>query len=548
MKWHKRKAKREFSNHDSITESLLKIRGISDHQKFLNPPSEVLNDPHLLGNMKEAAEAILEAIKKGLKIAVSVDCDSDGICSTAAMVRYLNKFTNNYYIIYSQRSEGHGVEHQLHLIEEGTDLVIVLDSSTNSIDALKELHEKGIKVVVLDHHDKDRKNPYGLDNPYAIIVNPKLDNTYPNNMISGAGVVYKVLQVLDETFGTGEVDDLIDIIGCGMYADMMPMDVLENRYIVIQAMKNISNTGLLAILKVNDVSLDKINSQTIGFTISPLLNGVARKDRIELAIQLLLCDDMNTCIGLVNQMKELNEERKAEEKQLFEQYVTKLDMNDKILIAIDENASKNYNGLIANRISQEFKKPSIVMRTHEGTLAGSYRSYGALDMEDFLNQKSIKKYIKYAVGHPFAGGVSLLDRNLEAFKDAINKALDGVDFTPIVNYDMVISGADLNYKFIKEVEEFDYCTGTGFPPASFLVKDLFVEGDSKVMGKNRDTVKFSCDHADVIKFKVNEEWGNDIAVMDSVDVVGQLKINEWTKWNGDLVTTVQVVAEDYKIQ
>jgi single-stranded-DNA-specific exonuclease len=547
MKWIKRKGVNQFSKDENIVKQLLKIRGISDHRKFLNPSSEVLNDPHLLGNIDKASEIILEALKKNARIAVSVDCDSDGVFSTATMVRYLAKFTQNFYIMYNQRSEGHGIENQMNMLQEGTDLIIVLDSSTNSIDALKELHEKGIQVVVLDHHDKDRKNPYGLDNPYATIVNPKLDDTYPNKLISGAGVTYKMLQVLDESLGTGEVDDLIDLVGCGMYADMMPCNVLENRYIIIQAMQNITNKGLLAILKVSDVPLEKVNSQTIGFTISPLINGAARKDKIELAIELLLCDDFIRCVELVNEIKELNEQRKAEEKALFEQYVSKVDMNDKILIAIDENASKNYNGLIANRIAQEYKKPAIVMRTHEGTLAGSYRTFGSLDMEEFLNQKSVRKLINYAVGHSFAGGIALKESNLKAFKDTINEKLEGVTFESIVEYDLEIMGADINATLLKEIEEFDYCTGTDFPPATFLVRELFVEGDTKVMGKNRDTVKIQCDYADVIKFKTNEDWANDVGVLDSIDVVGQLKLNEWTNWKKEVKVTAQVVAEDYKI-
>ena len=67
------------------------------------------------------------------------------------------------------------------------------------------------------------------------------------------------------------------------------------------------------------------------------------------------------------------------------------------------------------------------------------------------------------------------------------------------------------------------------------------------MGKNRDTVKIkSCD-VDVIKFKTNENWASDVGMMDTIDVVGQLSLNEWTKWNGEVITTTQVVADAYAI-
>lgn len=539
MKWQQRNTTK--FDQDDILGSLLKARGIKNSDEFLNPTSKVLHNPMLLGNIGEACERILKAIKNGERIAISADCDSDGVFSTAIMARYLSKFTDNYYITYNQRSEGHGVENQLDKVEDGTSLIIVLDSSTNSVDACATLRDRGIDVVILDHHDHEKNNPH------ALIVNPKLDDTYPNKFISGAGVVYKVVQVLDESLGSGEVDEYIDLVACGMYADMMPVDVPENRYMIIQGMKNIKNMGLQAILKVNSIEHDSINSQTIGFTISPLINGAARKDEIQLGIDLLTCDDWERCVHLVVRMKELNEERKAEEKELFEKYVTKINPEDKILVAIDEEASKNFNGLIANKIAQEFKRPAIVMREHEGSLAGSYRGYAGFDMRSFLNQKPIRKLLKYAVGHPGAGGIGLKASNYPKFSETVNNLLKDIDFRPSFDYDFEIDARQVTTKMINEIAVFDYLTGEGFPTAKFLIKNLFVEENPKVMGKNRDTVRISCKGMDVMKFKVNDQWASEVGELDYIEVIGQLKVNEFRKWNGDILITNQVLAEDYKI-
>lgn len=532
-----------FNKKEDIVTSLLKARGISDIQEFLSPSINVLNSAYLLCYSGKVADRILKAIKNGERICISADPDSDGVCSTALMVRYISKFTNNYYISYAQRSEGHGVEYQLEFIDKDTtDLLIVLDSSTNSTEACEELSQH-MDIVILDHHDVENENPY------ATIVNPKNDITYPNKNISGVGVVYKVLQVLDEMLGSGEVDDYIDLVAVGMYADMMPMDVLENRYLVIQGMKNIKNPGILKILELANVSTNKVNSQTIGFTISPLLNGCARKDKLELGIELLICDDDQRCTELVMEMRALNDERRQEEKALFESYLEKIDPEDKVLIAIDENASKNFNGLIANKLSQEFHRPAIVMRDHMGSLAGSYRGYGTFDMKGFLNRKEIRKLIKYALGHPSAGGVGLKSSNFKAFKETMNKLLKHYNFDSEVYYDYEIDASLITSKLVKQIQEFDYCSGQGFPPAMFLVKEIFVEDneDVVVMGKNRDTVKIkSCD-LDVIKFKTNEKWASDVGMMDTIEVVGQLSLNEWEKWNKEVVTTIQVVAETYSI-
>jgi single-stranded-DNA-specific exonuclease len=543
MSKFKLRNKYDFNKKEDIVTSLLKARGISDIQEFLSPSINVLNSAYLLGEMGLVVARILSAIKNNERICISADPDSDGVCSTAIMVRYISKFTNNYYISYAQRSEGHGIEYQLEFIDtKNTDLLIILDSSTNSTEAC-EILSKSMNIIILDHHDVEEVNPY------AYIVNPKNDKTYPNKNISGAGVVYKVIQALDERLGSGEVGDLIDLVAVGMYADMMPMDVLENRHLVIQGMKNIKNPGLLKVLEIANVSLDKVNSQTIGFTISPLLNGCARKDKLELGIELLICDDDQRCTELVMEMRALNDERRQEEKILYENYLTKIDPNDKVLIAIDENASKNFNGLIANKFSQEFHRPAIVMREHEGSLAGSYRGFASFDMKGFLNRKEIRKYLKYALGHPSAGGVGLKSSNFKAFKEAINKALKHYDFNSDIYYDYEIDASLITPKLVNQIQEFDYCSGQGFPPAMFYVREIYVEDneDRVVMGKNRDTVKIkSCD-VDVIKFKTNENWASDVGTMDTIDVVGQLSLNEWIKWNGEVVITTQVVADSYLI-
>jgi single-stranded-DNA-specific exonuclease len=245
-------------------------------------------------------------------------------------------------------------------------------------------------------------------------------------------------------------------------------------------------------------------------------------------------------------MRALNDERKLIEKVLFEKYSQVIDHENKVLIAIDEQASKGFNGLIANKISQEFHKPAIVMREHEGTLAGSFRSYGDFKMKEFLNKKPVRKLLKYAVGHEFAGGIGMRANNYPEFVKLLNDSLKDVEFEVSIEYDMEIEASSVSEALISQVEKFDYLTGTNFPPAMFRVKNLFVENGRKVMGKNRDTVKIQCDRLDVIKFKVNEKWAEDVGEMDYIDVVGQLKLNEWKKWNG-VVITPQVLAEDYAI-
>ncbi|MCY9737535.1 DHH family phosphoesterase [Paenibacillus alvei] len=539
--WKQRKsAPIRYSKSRDVVSMLLRSRGIDDGD-FLDPPVNVLHDPLLMLNIELAADIITTAVVEGRKIAVSCDCDSDGIFSTAFMVRYLRGLTDKVYIVYAQRSMGHGIEYQMDMIDPDTDLLIILDSSSNSIEACKELSERGIDVIILDHHDIEHENDS------AVIVNPKQPNCqYPNKGLSGVGVVYKMVQVLDETFGTGEVEDYIDLVACGMYADMMPVNILENRHLIIQGLRNIKNTGLRAILESENIDLKRVNSQTIGFKISPLINGVARMDQIELALDLLLSDNFGECMLLVKDMKKLNEERKRIEIELFDQYINQANINDKVIIITDKDARKNFNGLVANKIADKFSRPAMVLREHEGKLTGSYRSYADFNLRSFL-KKHCSDLIHYAEGHEPAGGVSLNIEDLQRLKDRLNELLANEKFDSSLWYDFEIEASQVTLELIRNIETFDFLTGEGFPTSKVVVKGLMVEEEPKILGKNEDTVKIACDGMDAIKFKTKSDWGSDIEPFDRINVLGQLVVNEWSTRGGKLFISNQIIADEFVI-
>src|SRR5690606_22357420 len=127
-------------------------------------------------------------------------------------------------------------------------------------------------------------------------------------------------------------------------------------------------------------------SSAIGFTIAPLLNGVARMDNIKLAIDILLTDDDNEAKKLRLKMQKLNDSRKVLQKQIVEQYMTKINEKDKILVVLDEQASKGFNGVVAQQLAQIYKRPAIVGRIHKGTVSGSFRSFGGFKLKSFLSE------------------------------------------------------------------------------------------------------------------------------------------------------------------
>ena len=174
---------------------------------------------------------------------------------------------------------------------------------------------------------------------------------------------------MEEILQNFDVFDYIDLVAVGMYGDVMRVDVLENRYLIIQGMKNIKNNGFLQILKDNKVNLKSVNSNTLGFTIVPLLNGVARMDNVKLAIDFLLEDDESKVKEIYKQIKELNNSRKRKQNMILSDYESYIVENNKIMIVVGDNFDKGFNGVIAQKLASEYKKPVIVGKLHKGWLS-----------------------------------------------------------------------------------------------------------------------------------------------------------------------------------
>lgn len=537
MKWIQRKPKEKFNHRDSALDKIAKIRGIYDIERFLNPTQDELHDPYLMKNIEEASNRIIKAIGKKERICLSYDADADGLTATSTMYRYLKNYTDNVYYIYSERNDGHGIQNQIDQIKEGTDLLIIIDSSSNEVETCRKIKEMGIDIIILDHHAIEVKNPY------VLMVNPQQEDCrYPNKYISGAGVVFKVIQVMEDSLGQVDPFQYIDLVAVGMYADVMRVDVPENRFIIMHGLRNMRNTGLIRILKSAKIDMNKMNSNVIGFTVAPLLNGVARMDKIRLAIDLLLEDDDKVCQKIHRQMKKVNEERKERQKEILEQYLKSIDESKKVLIVLDEQSSKGFNGIVAQQLAEKYKRPVIVGRVHQGTISGSFRSYGGFNFKSFLQGFGDID----ALGHSQAGGIVLKEELLDEFEKYIDENMpESSETEPVIIYDLEISVDEIP-EYIDVIEQFNILTGNGFPKVVVKVDGITVE-ETSVVGKTRETVKIkTLDDVELIKFRVDENYASELGFFDEISVVGELRMNEWYHFGlKKKIIIPQIMIEDY---
>lgn len=562
MKWVAKKARVKPNKNDDILQQIAKIRGIDDPDTFLNPTEDELHSPYLMKNIEDASNRIIRAIGENQKIVVSYDPDADGITATTVMLRYLGNYTENVDYIYGQRNDGHGIEEMVkvksldkekdadrikHNMENSdkirnADLLIIIDSSSNDVEACQFIANRlETEVIILDHHAIERENPF------ALLVNPQQKGCdYPNKQLSGAGVVFKVLQVMEDTLGSVDVWQYIDLVAVGMYADMMRVDVLENRYLILQGLRNIKNTGLIRILKGGKVNTyGGIKADAIGFTIAPMINGVARLDDIKLAIDILLEDDDNVCKKIRLKMQKLNEKRKEMQKEIVARYSELVDESMKVIVVMDDESSKGFNGLVAQQLSDKYRRPVIVGRLHNGKLSGSFRSYNNFKFKDFLN--SFDGEID-ALGHQMAGGiVDFPEEDLGNLYTYIKRHMPSLDETePVILYDLEIDANEVS-EYLPFIERFNHLAGSGFPRITTRVNGITVD-DRAVLGATRETVKISTlDDMELIKFRVGENYASDLDTFDVVDAVGNISMNEFYNFKTKITTrTPQVMLDDLK--
>ncbi|MBS4171813.1 single-stranded-DNA-specific exonuclease RecJ [Bacillus sp. FJAT-49736] len=405
-------------------------------QKFFYPDlSRDLHDPFLLNDMKKAIIRIIKAIRQKEKILIFGDYDCDGMTSTSLLYLALKHFNGNVSYRLPLRSEGYGLSGQaMKQVKEGISLIITVDNGTSSHEAMKVAKEKGIDVIVTDHHEV--LGPY--PNCYAFINPKRHDTTYPFSSLSGAGVALKVVQALYFA-ANREFDDhfysYIELATLGTIADLMPITD-ENRTICKLGIKKMNLNPNPVFKKVFEKSFVKqVDSSTIGFTLGPIFNSCGRIGNPNLAVNLLTNEDVND--SQIKSFIQLNEKRKALTTQQFtlaEKQISGFQLHkDKVIVVFDD-FHNGIIGIIAAKITEKYKKPSIVI-SKNGT--GSARSVNGTNFS-IINviRNSSQHLLKYG-GHQAAAGLSIEPKEdtIISFRNSIQEASNSeVLMKPVIHY------------------------------------------------------------------------------------------------------------------
>ena len=555
----------------SAVEQVLANRGILpenvDH--YLHTTDADIQPPSLFPSMKDGAKMLVKHISQNDKVLIQVDSDCDGYTSAAALINYLNCLfpgfvqNNIYYRIHTGKQ--HGII--LDTVPDDVKLVICPDSSSNDYDEHKALADRGVDVLVIDHHEADQISEN------ACIINNQLCD-YPTKSLSGVGVVYKFCSYLDELLNVDYADQFLDLVALGMVADMMDLRDYETRHLITRGLENIRNPYFKGMVDKQAYSLkDGISPIGVAFYIAPYVNATIRMGTQE--EKLILFESMldyrgyelipstkrgckgqqetrveqacRNCTNIKNRQTKARDaaletiERIIEEKKLLD--------NKILAIKLDTfSADRNLTGLIANQLMAKYQRPVLLLNKTEDGWEGSGRGYDKSKFDNLREFLKESELVMYAEGHANALGVGITDEAFSTFINYSNQALANFDFTPCYKVDFIFYGDDFRGKDIVEIAELKSLWGQGVEEPFVAIEHINIHnGNVTLMSPDKSpTLKITLPNGtSLIKFKSSQEEYEKLHSETgciTINVVGKCERNIW---NG--IVSPQIIVEDYEI-
>lgn len=514
----------------SLTSEILHRRGIKNIDKFLNPSKEDIIPYNKFKNIDNAAQIVINGLKHNKKFKVFFDIDNDGISSGSIMYRYLLNFTNNLDWTINIGKK-HGLQEEMMSNYIDTDILIIVDSLNSNMKLYRELIDRNIQIIVLDHHIPNRE----IDSKAINLVSSAVD--YPNSQLSGSGVVWKFCMYLDTILNTKYASQYIDLAACGIISDMcdVSQNSLENRFICDQGFKRINNIGLK---KINgNYAFD---STAVSFGVAPLINAACREFQNKDAARIFITDDVKQVRDNISKLKKCKEKQNFTIAHIMPNVIKQAQgqSNNKFLVV---KISDNYElaGLLGNKLIAAYQRPVLVIHQDGEDWRGSGRGVGVKNFKAIVNKTGLCK----SAGHENAFGIEISQSKFNEFIDKLSDILTPISFKSIINADVKLSPLDITGDTIHKMKSINRITGTGFEPISVMIDGI--QGYKIFTMSNGKHLKIEYDDIDFIKwnFAGDIDTFNNILYNPILSFIGTLDENHFRG-----MTHKQMIVNDYKIK
>jgi single-stranded-DNA-specific exonuclease len=525
----------------SLFAQCLLNRGLSDPAAitaFLQPRLKQLADPFLLPNMGAAVERLLQARQRGEHLVIFGDYDVDGVTSTVLLLEVLRPLGwKVHHYLPHRLDEGYGLTQEAVencLAKFPASLLLAVDCGSTSVASIASLRQRGVDVIVLDHHQVCSPAPAAtaLVNPQLALAasvsippststppasadhpptscnpyNPfdSCNSSPPFTELCSAGLAFKLAHALlkrgRETALPGAADfdlrPLLDLVALGTIADIVPLTG-ENRILVSNGLERLNATqrpGLIALKRVAQ-SPARLGTYEVGFQLAPRLNAAGRLETAEDALRLLMARNPAEALPLAQNLDARNRERQKIERGMAEEVIgaVRAKFNPQTdFVIVEGHLSWHIGvvGIVASRVLQQFYRPAIILGGDGGEFRGSGRSIPGLDLAAALRECS--DLLLRQGGHAMAAGLSLLPANLDAFRARLNQLARNVlkpdDLQPPLRLDAEVSLADMTLECQAALDRLRP-TGQGNPPVQFLARNLTQQRSPQRMGADKQHLK-----------------------------------------------------------
>jgi single-stranded-DNA-specific exonuclease len=467
-----------------ITAEVLVRRGLCDPAEaraFLDLEGP-LHDPLRLGAMAEACVAIEDAIANGRRIVVHGDYDVDGVCATTLAVETLRDLGAEVgWHLPSRFVEGYGVAVETVdlLADQGAALILCVDCGLSANEAIARATERGVAVVVCDHH---RPGPELPAVPLVCSRGP-YEEGYPFSELCGAGVVFKLAQALwarklGSTEPPVELLRQLDLVALATIADVVELRD-ENRALVRAGLRRLARgerPGLAALMEVSGIDRARLKSSDLGFRLGPRINAAGRLGHPREALDLLLARDRAEADPLARRLEERNRERQAIEAEITRAAVAAIESRPserrdaRALVVAGEGWHAGVIGIVASRLVERYGRPVVVIAVDGDRGTGSGRSIPAFDLHAGLHACSHE--LERFGGHRAAAGLTIVTGQIEAFSAAFEahaaELIGDAELERRVHVDAIAGVGELSLALAQELARLEP-HGIGNPAPRILV-------------------------------------------------------------------------------
>lgn len=454
-----------------------------------------LPSPWLLAGMKEMVRILAEALRSRQRLLILADFDADGATSCACAVLGLRLLGAEQvsYVVPNRFEYGYGLTPEIVEVasQKNPHIIVTVDNGISSLDGVAAARERGIRVLVTDHHLPPSRLPEA-----DAIVNPNLPgDPFPSEALAGVGVMFYVLMALrahlrekgwfdQQGLTQPNLAQLLDLVALGTVADVVPLDHV-NRILVHQGLQRIragqARPGVQALIEVANRSAKALTSSDLGFALGPRLNAAGRLEDMSLGIECLLAETSAQARSLAARLNALNLERRAIEEQMKVEAFALLKEKKALdkarlqhgICLFDEGWHQGVIGILAARLKERLHRPVIAFAP-AGTdeIKGSARSIAGIHIRDVLSEVAARcpgLLTKFG-GHAMAAGMSLRLADLpefsRAFDETVRMHLKDVDLEPVLYTDGALNADHLALDFA-EILRFEGPWGQGFPEPVF---------------------------------------------------------------------------------